>query len=366
MSSPTIAPPWTTDQIPDLSGLRAVVTGANSGIGLHTALELARHGADVVLACRDAARGEAAVAQVRQQAPGADVRCGQLDLADLASVRAFAESWRTGSLSDDGPAAGDGSGPGDSSGPGDGSSAGHGDVPRLDLLINNAGVMAPPERRVCVAGHELQLATNHLGHLALTALLWPALTAAASSSAASASSASSAASSPEMRRPSRVVTVSSQAHRQGRIDLADLSAERGYQPWRSYSQSKLANLLFTLELQRRADRAGAAVLSVAAHPGLASTRLVANGMNSRGGLIGWAAQAATDVLAQSAEAGSWPTLYAATMPDVRGGEYFGPDRFAGWRGRPTRVAAAPAAYDVDTAAALWWRSLELTDVQFPV
>ncbi len=311
---------WTPDRIPDLSGKVAAVTGANSGIGWHTALELARHGARVVLACRDTARGEGALSRIRAAVPDADLRLRRLDLADLSSVRSFA-----GQLLDE--------------------------EPSLDVLVNNAGVMALPDRRVSVDGFEMQLAVNHLGHFALTGLLLPALLAPGARAGTD---------------PARVVAVSSLAHRSGRIDLDDLQGERSYRPWPAYSQSKLANLLFAQELHRRT---GGAVVSVAAHPGLAATELVSNGPAVGAvGAVGRArarvVNAVTGVLAQSAAAGARPSLYAATMRDVRGAEYFGPDRLGGSRGHPVRVTAAAAAYDLDVAAALWRASEELTSVTY--
>lgn len=302
---------WTPAELPRQDGRVAVVTGANSGIGLQTAIWLARLGAQVVLACRDSARGQAALGELRAQMPSARAELQQLDLADLPSVRRGAEQLL----------------------------AGH---PRVDLLVNNAGVMAPPRRRLSADGHELQLATNHLGHAALTALLLPALVADAD-------------------RPARVVTVTSQAHRSGRIDLDDLDAERSYRPWRAYGQSKLANLLFTMQLQRAADAAGADLVSVAAHPGLAATALVRNGP-AAGRLLGSVADALVRVTGQSAEHGAWPVLYAAAADDVRGAELFGPAGWGGWRGYPVRTSAASLAYDPDLAAALQQRTEQLTGV----
>ena len=302
---------WTPAQMPDLSGRVAVVTGANVGLGLHTSIELARHGAHVVMTARDPRRGDEALGQVRVQAPGTSVELARLDLADLASVRAFADTTL----------------------------GTHG---RIDILVNNAGVMALPTRRVSADGFEMQLATNHLGHFALTGLLLPALLAGSS----------------------RVVTVSSNAHRAGRIDLDDLQSERRYSPWPAYSQSKLANLLFTMELQRRADRAGADITSVGAHPGLSATNLTLSGPGAGRPLVGRIADAVAKVFGQSAQLGAWPSLYAATMPDVRGAEYFGPNAFGGWRGHPERTTAKPPAYDPDIAAQLWARSAELTGVAY--
>ncbi len=301
---------WTPSALPDLTGRTALVTGANSGIGLQTAVELARHGAHVVLACRDQARGDDALGQVRAQVRGASAELRRLDLADLGSVRQCAAQVLA-------------------------------DHPVIDVLVNNAGVMAPSRRRVSADGHELQIATNHLGHFALTGELMPALGAA------------------------RVVTVSSNAHRMGRIDLDDLDSERSYRPWRAYSQSKLANLLFTMQLQRLADAERLRLVSVAAHPGYAATELMRNGPLGTGPLAA-VVDRVSRLVAQPAEMGSWPSLYAAAMPDVRGAEYFGPDAWNGWRGHPARTAAAPAAYDVDLAAALWQRSQEITGVHYDV
>ena len=303
--------PWTPAQIPDLTGTTAVVTGANVGLGLHTAIELARHGAAVVMACRNPDRGAAALGQVRAQVPGADVELARLDLADLGSVREFATSTLVAH-------------------------------PRIDVLVNNAGVMALPTRQVSVDGFEMQLATNHLGHFALTGLLLPALLTA----------------------PSRVVTVSSNAHRMGTIDFDDLQSERRYSAWPAYGQSKLANLLFAMQLQRLADRAAADLTSVAAHPGYAATNLVASGPGAGGSIASRVIGLATKVLGQPARMGAWPSLYAATMPDVRGAEYFGPNAFGGWRGHPERTTAKPNAYDPDVAARLWQRSVELTGVDY--
>ena len=313
---------WTSGDIPDLSGRRAVVTGANSGLGYVTARELTRHGADVVLACRDQGRGEQARARMTGEVTGSTpgrVELMLLDLADLASVRSFA--GRYAERYED-----------------------------LDLLVNNAGVMAVPLRRT-TEGFELQLGTNHLGHFALTGLLLPRLLAAGRRSG--------------QRGPARVVTVSSGAHRFGRIDLADLNAERSYRKWRAYGQAKLANLLFARELQRRADAAGAPLLSVAAHPGYAATNLQRRGAEMEGRPLAVRLnELANAVLAQPAEAGALPILYAATMPDVRGGEYFGPDGPLEARGHPTRAGTARAARDQGVARALWEESERLTGVGY--
>jgi NAD(P)-dependent dehydrogenase (short-subunit alcohol dehydrogenase family) len=288
---------WTPADLPDLGGRTAVVTGANSGIGRAAAHELARAGARVVLAVRDAAKGEAAAAAM----PGrAEARL--LDLADLASVRAFAAAWK-------------------------------GD---LDLLVNNAGIMAVPEGRT-QDGFELQLGTNHLGHFGLTNLLLPHIT-------------------------DRVVTVASGAHRAGRIELDDLNWERrSYNAWRAYGQSKLANLLFTLELERRLTEAGSPVRALAAHPGWAATGLQGHTGNSLQHVF---MAIGNKVIAQSDEQGAWPTLYAATQ-DLPGGSYVGPDGFHEGRGHPTLVGRSAAASDPETARVLWAASEQLTGVSFP-
>jgi len=299
---------WTAATIPDLSGRGAVVTGANSGLGFQTALELARHGADVTLACRDEERGARAVSGIRALAPKAAVEAAPLDLADLSSIARFADAYRAGR---------------------DG----------LDLLVNNAGVMAIPHRQIA-DGFEMQLGANHLGHFALTGRLFPLLAA---------------------RPGARVVTVSSTAHRGGRIDFDDLQHERSYRPWSVYGQSKLANLLFAFELQRCADAAGVDLLSVAAHPGYAATNL--QRMTGRR-LQGLLLQAANQVVAQSAARGALPSLYAATAPDVTGGAFYGPDGIGEIRGYPKRVKAARPAYDEQTARRLWQVSEDLTGVRY--
>ena len=294
---------WTAQDIPDQSGRRAVVTGANGGLGYRVALELARHGAHVVLAARDAERGEAALARLRDEVPGADAELRSLDLADLASVRAFAAGL---------------------------------DEP-LDLLVNNAGVMAGP-RRTTADGFELQFGTNHLGHFALTGLLLERLL--------------------EGRAP-RVVAVSSGAHRIGRMDFDDLNAEQRYNRWRAYGQSKLANLLFMRELGRRAAEAGTPLVSVAAHPGYAATHLQTTGTKIDD-LVMWVSNR---TIAQSDAMGALPLLCAATM-DLESGAYVGPDGVGEQRGHPTLVGMTSRARDDDAARRLWEVSERLTDVRF--
>ncbi|MEA2281090.1 MAG: hypothetical protein QOK21_1697 [Solirubrobacteraceae bacterium] len=289
---------WTAQDLLDLSGRTFVVTGANSGLGLIDARELARAGARVVLAVRDTAKGE----QAARTIPGlTEVR--KLDLADLASIHAFAEAWE-------------------------------GD---LDVLINNAGIMAIPEQRTR-DGFEMQLGTNHLGHFALTNLLLAKIT-------------------------DRVVTLSSGAHRIGKLDVDDLNWERrSYQRWGAYGQSKLSNLLFTLELQRRLAAAGSDVRAIAAHPGYAATNLQSRTQNA---LQNTLMAIANRVIAQSDAMGALPTLYAATQ-DIPGGSYVGPDGLGEQRGHPTLVGRSGAASDGETARRLWERSEELTGVRFPL
>jgi NAD(P)-dependent dehydrogenase (short-subunit alcohol dehydrogenase family) len=308
MSTPT-AGRWSVLHIPDLSGRTALITGANSGIGWQTALELARRGARVLLAVRSRERGERALAELRGRLPGAEVETVPLDLADLDSIRSAAEE-----LTDR--------------------------LDGLDLLVNNAGVMAVPQRERTAQGLELQIGTNHFGHFALTGRLLPLLD----------------------RPGSRVVTVCSSAHRMGRLHLDDLQLERSYRPWRAYGAAKLANALFTLELQRRLEAAGAPTASLGAHPGFASTSLVANGPARNGSPLDPLTVWATRLLGQPAHRGALPTLRAATDPTARGGEYFGPGGFQEVRGAPVRVDYARRAHDPEVARRLWAASEELTGV----
>ncbi|WP_050897232.1 oxidoreductase [Patulibacter medicamentivorans] len=288
---------WSASDLPSFSGRTVVVTGANSGIGLVAARQLARAGARTVIAVRNPEKGARAAATI-----DGDVEVRRLDLADLASVRAFAEQWE-------------------------------GD---LDVLINNAGVMAVPLGRTA-DGFELQIGTNHLGHFALTNLLLPRIT-------------------------DRVVTVASGAHRAGRIDLDDLNWERrDFQTWLAYGQSKLANLLFTLELERRLREAGSPVRALAAHPGWAATNLQGHTGNA---LQHGAMKIGNRLLAQSDEAGALPTLFAASQ-DLPGNSYVGPDGLAEMRGAPTLVGRTARASDAETAKALWTLSEELTGVRAP-
>lgn len=300
---------WSPAQLPSLTGSTAVVTGANSGIGLHTALELARHGAQVTLGVRTEAKGDAAVAAIRAAAPHADVRVAVLDLGSLTSVEKFAADWQ-------GP---------------------------LGLLVNNAGVMTPPRYRETSDGFELQLGTNHLGHFALTGRLLPALLAA--------------------QQP-RVVTVSSIGHRMGqRASLLDGTPARRYNASRSYGDSKLANLLFAFELQRRATHAGASLSSTAAHPGVARTNLV----TSEQGLgsiryVRLVMPTVNRLVTQSPEAGAQASLYAATV--APGGSYTGPQRLRESRGYVGPARSSALANDEALACRLWQLSEELTGVRY--
>jgi len=301
---------WTIDDIPDQSGRTVLVTGANSGLGVRTAEALAAHGAHVLMACRNEAKAEVARELVTAVATGPAPTVVRLDLADLASVREAAKEI-------------------------------DGSVERLDGLMNNAGVMAIPAARTA-DGFEMQFGTNHLGHFALTGLLLPVLGRATAP---------------------RVVTTSSNGHKLGRIDFDDLHFDRKrYAKWRVYAQSKLANLLFMFELDRRARAAGRDLVSVGAHPGYSATHLTDNA----GGRL-W--QKASDfgdwLFAQSDAAGALPQLYAATMPDVAGGQYYGPDGFQEFRGAPHLTTPTRAARDEPTATRLWTVSEAATQVTYP-
>ena len=296
---------WSEADIPDQSGRIALVTGANSGLGLETARALAQGGATVLLACRQRSRGEA----VRQQLlplARAGLEVIDLDLADLASVAAAASQVQR-------------------------------EFGRLDLLINNAGVMAPP-RRLSRDGHELQFAVNHLGHFALTTALLPLL---------------------KQQSGARVVTVSSGAHYFGRIAFDDLQGERRYDPWTAYGQSKLANVMMALQLQEQLVAAGSSTLSIAAHPGLARTNLQPSSVAAKGSWIEGLAYRLLDPLFQSAAMGALPQLHAAVAPDARGGALYGPDGLANLGGWPVACKIAAAALDGSQRRRLWQASEEL-------
>ena len=304
--------PWTADDIPPQAGRTIVITGANSGIGYEAARQLAAKGAHVVLACRDQAKGRGAIESITAAQPSASVELMELDLADLGSIRRFAAAARAAS-------------------------------PALHVLCNNAGVMAIP-RRTTRDGFEMQFGTNHLGHFALTGLLLERLLATPGA---------------------RVVTVSSGAHKFGVMHWNDLQGERSYGSWRAYGQSKLANLLFTYELQRRLATAHAELISVACHPGYAATNLQAAGPRMQGSSIGEAVWGfANRLLAQSAAMGALPTLYAATAPDVRGGDYIGPDGLGEQWGHPKKVRSNARSHDPEAQRRLWEISEQLVGVRY--
>jgi NAD(P)-dependent dehydrogenase (short-subunit alcohol dehydrogenase family) len=301
---------WTTDDIPDQTGRTAVVTGANTGLGLETAKALAASGASVVLAVRNLDKGKRAAATITTASPGADVTVQRLDLSSLGSVREAAAELQAGQ-------------------------------DRIDVLINNAGVMYTP-RSTTADGFELQFGTNHLGHFALTGLLLDKLLAT---------------------HGSRVVTVSSIGHRiRSRIDVDDLAFQHRYGQVAAYGRSKLANLLFTYELQRRLARADASTIAVAAHPGGSNTELVRNSPRVLRALNTAFGSLAT----QSAAMGALPTLRAATDPTVIGGQYYGPGGFRELRGHPTVVASSRRSHETDTQQRLWTASELLTGVSYSV
>ncbi len=305
---------WDPANLASQAGKTAVITGANSGTGLCAAYALARAGARVILACRSAERGQLALQRLRAEVPTAAVELHPLDLADLGSVRRFAQQMQSTKT-------------------------------LIDVLLNNAGVMAVPSRMLTRDGFELQMGTNHLGHFALTMALLPIL----------------------WQRPgARVVTVSSQAHRGGKIELENLQSGRTYHPWRAYNASKLANLLFAFELDRRLRAAHAPVKSLAAHPGMAWTELSVKGPRLDGiTLTARVISGFTRLVGQSDVEGAWPILYAATQPDLQGGTYYGPDGLFEVRGAPKQVKGSAAAYNADTAQALWRASETLTGTSMP-
>jgi NAD(P)-dependent dehydrogenase (short-subunit alcohol dehydrogenase family) len=310
---------WQAADIPSLTGKRILITGGNSGIGYHAGLKLARKGAQVVLACRDQKRGEAALNRLNEDAPGCSMELALLDLASLTSVHDFAAR----ELGQGRP---------------------------LDILINNAGVMAPPKRLETIDGYELQFGTNVLGHFALTGLLMPSLQRAAAVS---------------NERP-RVVTIASIAHKRGQLDFDDLQATKNYGPMKSYQQSKLADLMFAFELDRRLRAISSPIMSVAAHPGVASTNLFNSGKYSAvesaaRNLLGHA----IGILLNTDSEGALPTLYAATSPEAEDGGYYGPQGFQEMRGEDVGPAkVAPQACDAAAAARLWTVCEDLTGVRY--
>jgi NAD(P)-dependent dehydrogenase (short-subunit alcohol dehydrogenase family) len=303
---------WTENDIPDQHGRLAVITGANSGLGFHTSRALAAKGAQVVMACRNLEKGQAAADLIRKDNPGASLEVMALDLAKLASVQAFATAFKQTHS-------------------------------KLDLLINNAGVMALPHRKTA-DGVELQFGTNHLGHFTLTGLLMDLLLAAGLS---------------------RVVTVSSGLHTSGKIQFDDLNSEKSYSKWGAYSQSKLANLLFAYELQRRLERTGCQTISLAAHPGYAATNLQAAGPDMEGNALqGVMMKFGNRLFAQPASMGALPSLYAATAAGVRGCDYIGPGGFMALRGYPQKARSSSLSYDPQVSEKLWSISEQMTGVKY--
>ncbi|HVG28037.1 MAG TPA: oxidoreductase [Acidobacteriaceae bacterium] len=303
---------WTASQMASQAGKTVLITGANSGIGFQAARELVRHGAQVLLGCRSVNKGEAARSAILREQPAAQLSIVPLDMASLASVRSFAPSFvSSGAV--------------------------------LDILVNNAGVMALPKRELTADGFERQFGTNHLGHFALTGLLMPALLRSTAP---------------------RVITVASLAHRTGRMDWDNLQSERGYTPWGAYNNSKLANILFARELDRRAREAGSALLSLPVHPGVSRTRIFENGPGNAD-LKSKVMNLLAPLVMQSEEMGALPTLYAATSPEVQGGQYIGPDGFKEIKGHPTVVTPRPQALDPEAARRLWTISEGLTGVIYP-
>ena len=302
-------PEWTLSDIPSQTGKLAVVTGATGGLGYETALALAGAGAEVILAGRNPTKGREALQRISAANPGAKVRFEELDLASLASVSAFADRL----LAEDRP---------------------------IDLLINNAGVMALPEKGTTTDGFEMQLGTNYLGHFALTARLLPLL---------------------RRGKQPRVVNLSSTVHRMGAINFDDLQSERRYSPWKAYAQSKIAMLMFALELQRRSDAGGWGLMSNGAHPGYARTDLIANGPGNMG-LLTRLNLLVQPLVSQSAAEGALPTLLAAVSPDAEGKGYYGPNGVFELKGSPTKAYVAKQARDEAVAAKLWDVSSQLTGV----
>lgn len=304
---------WTANDMPDQSGKVAIVTGANSGLGFEIVRGLARKNALVVMTARDAKKGEAALQKIRQEFPQAQVELLSLDLADLDSVHAFVSTFKQR-------------------------------YSRLDILCNNAGVMAIPFRKT-KQGFEMQFGTNHLGHFALTGLLLPVLLATSD-------------------QP-RIVTTSSSAYALGDLDFNDLAWNNNYKPMRAYGRSKLANLSFGYELQKRLANQGDKVLSMVAHPGYCATNLTVAGPKMEGSTFKeFIFNIADRLLAQSAEMGALSSLYAATAPEIKGGEFIGPDRLFGNRGYPTLLKSNKKSHDPEMAQKLWAVSEEMTGVSF--
>ncbi|GAB3386724.1 SDR family NAD(P)-dependent oxidoreductase [Azotobacter armeniacus] len=298
---------WTSSDIPDQTGRSVLVTGANSGLGFLTSLELARHGAHVLMTARDLQKGRDALARIQAHRPRGSAELRQLDLTDLEQVKAFGERLIA-------------------------------EETRIDLLVNNAGIMMPPHT-LTPQGHELQFGVNHLAHFALTGLLLPRIGES---------------------RDGRVVTITSDLHKRGRIHFGDLAGEHKYGRIAFYAQSKFANVLFALELDRRLRAVGAPIKSVLAHPGYAATNLQMSGPR---GILKLFLRFGNRFLAQPAEMGVLPQLYAATAPEVESGEFVGPDGRNEKKGYPTRVRPVEVALDTSLAGQVWQLSMDLTGVR---
>jgi NAD(P)-dependent dehydrogenase (short-subunit alcohol dehydrogenase family) len=303
---------WTAANIPSQAGKLAIVTGANSGIGFQAAKELARAGATVILACRNPEKADAAKNKILAEIPNAKIEIGLLDVSSLKSVREFAKKFIASDRS-------------------------------IDILINNAGIMAFLDRKTSVDGFEMQFATNHLGHFALTGLLLPTLLSTTGS---------------------RVISVASLAHQTGTMYFNDLQFQKKYKPWAAYAQSKLSNILFALELDRRLKILSANVESLVCHPGLSDTELGPNGPGSKNGFLSALTKVISPLICQSEKQGALPTLRAATDPGAKGGEYYGPSGFLEWRGSPVQVKCTSEASDPEVAAKLWKMSEELCGVRY--
>jgi len=302
---------WTVEDMPGLTGKTAIVTGANSGIGYETARALAHNKALVILACRSKDRGEAAARQIIQGYPQAKAELIPLDLSDLESVRRFASEFTSR-------------------------------YDRLDMLINNAGIMWAPYGKTA-DGFELQFGTNHLGHFALTGLLLDLII---------------------RTQKARVVTVSSWGERYGVMNFDDLNGEKNYDPEQAYGQSKLANMLFTYELQRHFENTGVDAIAAAVHPGATTTNLHSSWTTANSRVHWRLVRSLNSIFGQKPEMGALPTLYAATAPDVQGGGYYGPGSWGGLRGYPTKLQSGDRSYDTAAAAKLWAVSEELTGVSY--
>ena len=303
---------WTSDNIEHLDGKIIIVTGANSGLGYYTTLELAKKGATVVMACRNVLKAESAANSIKAEVKNAQLDIRKLDLADLESVNSFAANFMK-------------------------------DYTKLDVLINNAGLMAIPESRT-KQGFEMQFGTNHLGHFALTLQLAEVFT---------------------QTKNSRIVTISSLVHKMGEINFTDLNWNSSYKKWAAYGQSKLANLMFAIELNRRLKDKGHPTISLAAHPGYADTNLQTKGAVIEGSGFKKAIYSFANVLlAQPAAMGALPGLYAATAPDAKGGKYYGPEKLGGLWGYPREEKINETKVDPEVARKLWDVSEKMTGIKF--